>query len=119
MVKSTNTTRKSGSVNMANKMFYGIGDFGFNMVINTLGSFVLFFSTTVHGINSMLVGFAIGLSMVWDAITDPITGFISDRTKSIFFGRRHGFMRDFGICRICFRELASKNKLPGVKKASW
>ncbi len=92
MVKSTNTTRKSGSVNMANKMFYGIGDFGFNMVINTLGSFVLFFSTTVHGINSMLVGFAIGLSMVWDAITDPITGFISDRTKSIFFGRRHGFM---------------------------
>jgi len=34
-------------------------------------------------------------------------------------GRRHGYMRDFGICRICFRELARKNKLPGVKKSSW
>jgi len=34
-------------------------------------------------------------------------------------GRKHGFMRDFGMCRICFRELARKNSLPGIKKASW
>jgi small subunit ribosomal protein S14 len=34
-------------------------------------------------------------------------------------GRKHGFMRLFGICRICFRELASKGEIPGVKKASW
>ena len=34
-------------------------------------------------------------------------------------GRRRGYMRDFGICRICFRELASKGMLPGIKKASW
>lgn len=34
-------------------------------------------------------------------------------------GRRRGYMRDFGICRICFRELASQGMLPGIKKASW
>lgn len=34
-------------------------------------------------------------------------------------GRRHGFMRTFGICRICFRELASRGEIPGVKKSSW
>ncbi|MEA1909429.1 MAG: type Z 30S ribosomal protein S14 [Patescibacteria group bacterium] len=34
-------------------------------------------------------------------------------------GRRHGYLRDFEICRICFRELASKGYLPGIKKASW
>jgi len=34
-------------------------------------------------------------------------------------GRRHGYMRDFGICRICFRELANKGEIPGIKKASW
>ncbi|MFZ2804575.1 MAG: type Z 30S ribosomal protein S14 [Patescibacteria group bacterium] len=34
-------------------------------------------------------------------------------------GRRHGFIRDFGICRICFRELASRGELPGVTKSSW
>lgn len=34
-------------------------------------------------------------------------------------GRPRGVMRDFGLCRICFRELANKGQLPGVKKASW
>jgi small subunit ribosomal protein S14 len=34
-------------------------------------------------------------------------------------GRKHGFMRDFGLCRICFRELANRGELPGVKKSSW
>jgi len=34
-------------------------------------------------------------------------------------GRNHGFMRDFGLCRICFRELADSGDLPGIKKSSW
>ncbi len=34
-------------------------------------------------------------------------------------GRPRGFIRKFGICRICFRELAHKGELPGIKKASW
>lgn len=34
-------------------------------------------------------------------------------------GRKHGYMRDFGLCRICFRELASRGELPGITKSSW
>ena len=34
-------------------------------------------------------------------------------------GRPHGYIRKFGVCRICFRELAHKGEIPGVKKASW
>ena len=34
-------------------------------------------------------------------------------------GRNHGFMRDFGLCRICFRELADNGDLPGIRKSSW
>ena len=34
-------------------------------------------------------------------------------------GRPHGALRKYGICRICFRELANEGKLPGVKKSSW
>lgn len=34
-------------------------------------------------------------------------------------GRKRGYMRDFNMCRICFRELAGKGEIPGVKKASW
>ncbi|MBL8030110.1 MAG: type Z 30S ribosomal protein S14 [Candidatus Doudnabacteria bacterium] len=34
-------------------------------------------------------------------------------------GRKAAYMRDFNLCRICFRELASKGEIPGVVKASW
>ncbi|NLY67075.1 MAG: type Z 30S ribosomal protein S14 [Tissierellia bacterium] len=34
-------------------------------------------------------------------------------------GRPRGYLRKFGVCRICFRELAYKGQIPGVKKASW
>lgn len=34
-------------------------------------------------------------------------------------GRTRAYMRDFGICRLCFRKLARQGKIPGVKKASW
>ena len=34
-------------------------------------------------------------------------------------GRPHSVYRKFGLCRVCFRELALKGELPGVKKASW
>ncbi|HNY35851.1 MAG TPA: type Z 30S ribosomal protein S14 [Candidatus Pacearchaeota archaeon] len=34
-------------------------------------------------------------------------------------GRKHGYIRKFGLCRICFREMANKGELPGVTKSSW
>jgi small subunit ribosomal protein S14 len=34
-------------------------------------------------------------------------------------GRPRGYMRQFGVSRITFREMASKGLIPGVKKASW
>lgn len=34
-------------------------------------------------------------------------------------GRARAYYRKFGICRLCFRELALKGEIPGVRKASW
>ena len=34
-------------------------------------------------------------------------------------GRNHSYMRDFKLCRICFRELADNGDLPGITKSSW
>lgn len=34
-------------------------------------------------------------------------------------GRKRGYMSDFNLCRICFREMASNGNIPGIKKASW
>ncbi len=34
-------------------------------------------------------------------------------------GRRKAYMRKFGVCRICFKEMATRGEIPGIKKASW
>jgi small subunit ribosomal protein S14 len=34
-------------------------------------------------------------------------------------GRPRGFMRDFSLCRVCFREEALEGHIPGIKKSSW
>ncbi len=41
------------------------------------------------------------------------------RNRCQICGRPRGYIRKFGICRICFRTLASKGEIPGVIKASW
>ena len=40
-------------------------------------------------------------------------------TRCRLCGRPHSVLRKYGVCRICFRELAYKGQIPGVRKASW
>jgi len=44
---------------------------------------------------------------------------IRQRNRCKLTGRPRGYMRQFGISRITFREMASKGLIPGIKKASW
>ncbi|MCH7640675.1 type Z 30S ribosomal protein S14 [Patescibacteria group bacterium] len=41
------------------------------------------------------------------------------RNRCRLCGRPRGYMRRFGLCRLCFREHAHRGEIPGVKKASW
>lgn len=41
------------------------------------------------------------------------------RNRCQLCGRPRGYLRFFGLCRLCFRKLAHQRVLPGVKKASW
>ncbi|MDX1631159.1 MAG: type Z 30S ribosomal protein S14 [Thermoanaerobaculia bacterium] len=41
------------------------------------------------------------------------------RNRCQVCGRPRGYMRKFGLCRICFREMALQGYLPGVTKSSW
>lgn len=41
------------------------------------------------------------------------------RNRCQLTGRPRGYIRQFGLCRIVFRDMASDGKIPGVKKASW
>lgn len=40
-------------------------------------------------------------------------------TRCNICGRPKSVLRDFGLCRICFREMAHKGLIPGIRKASW
>ncbi|WP_017872959.1 type Z 30S ribosomal protein S14 [Candidatus Caldatribacterium saccharofermentans] len=41
------------------------------------------------------------------------------RNRCSLCGRPRGYLRDFGMCRICFRTLASRGEIPGITKSSW
>jgi len=44
---------------------------------------------------------------------------VRHRNRCKLCGRPRGYLRKFQICRICFRNLASRGNIPGVRKASW
>ncbi|MDR0462214.1 MAG: type Z 30S ribosomal protein S14 [Christensenellaceae bacterium] len=44
---------------------------------------------------------------------------VREYTRCSICGRPKAVLKKYGICRICFRELASKGEIPGVKKSSW
>ncbi|TVR75727.1 MAG: type Z 30S ribosomal protein S14 [Sphaerobacteraceae bacterium] len=44
---------------------------------------------------------------------------VRNKNRCRLCGRPRAFIRKFGVCRICFRELANDGKLPGVTKSSW
>ena len=44
---------------------------------------------------------------------------VREYTRCQRCGRPHSVLKKYGICRICFRELAYNGQIPGVKKSSW
>jgi small subunit ribosomal protein S14 len=44
---------------------------------------------------------------------------VRDYNRCQLCGRARGFLRKFKLCRICFRNLASRGEIPGVRKSSW
>lgn len=44
---------------------------------------------------------------------------VREKNRCPLCGRPRGYLRDFDMCRVCFRNLALAGELPGVTKASW
>lgn len=41
------------------------------------------------------------------------------RNRCQLCGRARSYYRDFGLCRICFRAMAHRGEIPGIRKSSW
>ncbi|MCR9248707.1 MAG: MFS transporter [bacterium] len=67
---------------------YAFADVGLNAVETALRLYLLIFYTDRVGLESELAGLALALGLVWDAVTDPLMGAISDRTAHGRLGRR-------------------------------
>ena len=75
------------NLKFSTKLCYGIGGLGYSSMSATLNNFIMFFATAVMGISGSLVGVAIAISSLWDGVSDPLIGHLSDNTKNKFFGR--------------------------------
>jgi GPH family glycoside/pentoside/hexuronide:cation symporter len=73
------------------KLGFGIYDLGGNMFFTVMGFWCLHYLTDVVGLSAALAGSAVMIGKLWDAVTDPWMGYISDRTRSRW-GRRRPYL---------------------------
>ncbi len=79
------------ALSVKTKLIFGWGDFFGGASINTVSFFYLIFLTDVVQIPPSMAGAAIMISKLWDAVTDPLMGLITDRTRSRYGKRRPYF----------------------------
>ena len=70
---------------------YAIGDGAVSLSMNGINNFALLYYTQVLGLGASHVGMALSLTIIWDAISDPIMGHVTDSTRSRY-GRRHPYL---------------------------
>ena len=69
-------------MNNAQRLSYAVGDFGINLYFMSAMTFLLFFYTEVYGLSAAVAGGVFLVARIVDAVTDPVMGFIADRTRS-------------------------------------
>lgn len=93
-------TDLSGRVRFFDMISIGIGDLGYSIISCTVATYIVTFGTmALPGVSknstfdfSVLMAIAVGIAVLFDAVSDPIMGFISDHFNSKKFGKRHLFM---------------------------
>ncbi|NJL20811.1 MAG: MFS transporter [Leptolyngbyaceae cyanobacterium SM1_3_5] len=82
---------ESEKLSLSTKLAYGAGDAGAGITVTILTFSLMVFFTNVAGLDPRTAGSILAIGKVFDAINDPIVGFLSDRTQSRW-GRRHSWM---------------------------
>ncbi|MFI4912220.1 MAG: MFS transporter [Sedimentisphaeraceae bacterium JB056] len=75
---------------------YSFGECANSLTMNTIFGFAMFYYTEALGLSFSLAGLAMMIATIWDAVSDPIMGFVTDNTKSRF-GKRHPYILFGGL----------------------
>ena len=86
-----NYNSQTEKLNLKTKLSYGVGELGGAIPNNILVFFALYFFTNVAGLNASLAGSLVLVGKAWDALNDPLIGWLSDKTSSPL-GRRYPWM---------------------------
>jgi len=79
------------AISLGGKLAFGVGATGEAVFLSLFNGFIVIYYNQVIGLANDLIGTAVMLSLIGDAITDPVVGIMSDRWRSRF-GRRHPFL---------------------------
>lgn len=85
---STTPIVQSEKLALGTKLSYGSGDFGSAVVASLKGFFLLIFLTDVARLDPAAAGSILLITKIWDAVNDPLIGWLSDRTRSRWGRRR-------------------------------
>ena len=94
-------TKKAG-LSLRTRLSYGAGDIYGGGATTLISMYYLYFLTDVVGISPALAGTAFLVSKIWDAVTDPFMGIISDNTRTRFGRRRPYFLAGIFLIFISF-----------------
>ena len=75
-------TANDGRLSIKEKVGYGLGDTASNLYWKVFEFFLVYFYTDVFGITAKSAGTMLLVTRIWDAINDPLVGYLADRTKT-------------------------------------
>ena len=101
---------------ISNKAFDGRGNYTLGLTEQLIFSEIEY--DNVVKVRGMDIVFVTKKSMIIKASREPKFE-VRRYTRCSRCGRPHAVLKKYGICRICFRELAYKGQIPGMKKSSW
>ncbi len=107
-MEANNLNQVPNKVSFAKKIGYSIGGATDTLAYDFVAAFLLFFLTNFTGVSPAWAGAILTIGVIWNMFSDPIVGNLSDRTRTRFGKREHGFSSlsyrySFHICFCSLR----------------
>lgn len=93
---SSSSYSGGGTLTLPQIAVYSLGECAVSLVMNGIFGFAMLFYTKSLGLDPTLAGLAMSISVFWEAVSEPVMGHVSDRTRSRW-GRRHPYMLVGGL----------------------